>query len=335
MRRPILAVTPGDPAGIGPEVLMRYLAEAEALAQAPRLLIVGDAGVLRRESEAFGLGMPPAALTSPLDLPDEDVLLYECLPPLARLPERGRIDEVAGRVSHAWVLEAIRLAMAGIVDGVVTGPIHKEAWREAGVAQPGHTEVLRDTAGVPRVLMMLAGGRLRVALATIHVALREVPTLIGTQDLVDTLLLLAAEIERWMGPRRPRIAVCGLNPHAGEGGLFGREENDIIEPAVEIARGRGVDALGPLPADACIPAAAAGAYDAVLAMFHDQALPAVKTLAPRRAVNITLGLPFVRTSVDHGTAFDIAGQGRAGATSLAEAVRVAAEMVERNGARAQ
>lgn len=331
MTRPVLALTLGDVAGIGPEIVLRLLAEGPPAG--PRLLIVGDEGALRRDLPLVeGASLPPA-----VDGPEAmaaaglDAALYAPLPPLAPLPERAVIDPASGRACHAWVREATRLALHGRVDGIVTGPIQKEAWRLADVARAGHTEVLRDLAGVPRVLMLLVGGRLRVALATIHVALRDVPALLDRADLVDALVLLSREIGRRFAVERPRLAVCGLNPHAGEGGLFGREENDVIEPAVEAARGRGVDAVGPLPADACIPAAARGGFDAVFAMYHDQALPAVKALAPRRAVNVTLGLPFVRTSVDHGTAFDVAGRGVATASSLREAVRLAAQMTTSQG----
>ena len=177
--------------------------------------------------------------------------------------------------------------------------------------------------------MMLIGERLRVALATTHVALRAVPDLLDPARLLADLVLLAHETARSFGPDRPRIAVCGLNPHAGEEGLFGTEDAELIAPAVLAAQARGIDAHGPLPADACIPAAVAGHYDAVFAMYHDQALPAVKSVAQRRGINITLGLPFVRTSVDHGTAFDRAGRGQATASSLRAAVLTAAAVVAR------
>ncbi len=333
MTRPLLALSLGDPAGIGPEILMRLLAEGDLPA---RLLVLGDAGVLERARRALdGAARLPPVVSGPEEAASSDleVCLWEPLPPLAPLPALGRIDAAAGAASHRWVLEGARLAATGVVDGLVTGPIHKEAWRRAGVAHPGHTEALRDAACVDRVLMLLVGGRLRTALATIHVPLHEVPGLLTTAGLVEDLVLLDRELARGFGfgfgPGRPRLAVAGLNPHAGEGGLFGREEIDVIEPAVSEARRRGIDAHGPLPADACIPAAAEGRWDAVLAMYHDQALPAVKAIAWRRGVNVTLGLPYVRTSVDHGTAFDLAGRGVAVASSLREALRLAAEVAPR------
>jgi len=325
---PLLAVTMGDAAGIGPEIALRLVAAPPRCA---RLLLLGSRAALERELVHVPGARVPATVDDVADVPAAagSIALWAGAAPLHTLPAHGRVAPAAGAASHAWVLQAADLALEGAVAGVVTGPIHKEAWHAAGVRHPGHTEALRDHAGAERVLMMLIGGRLRVALATIHVPLRLVPSLLAPERLAGDLVLLAAETARAFGPERPRIAVCGLNPHAGEGGLFGDEEAAVIAPAVATARARGVDAHGPLPADGCIPAAVGGAYDAVFAMYHDQALPAVKSVAQRRGVNITLGLPFVRTSVDHGTAFDRAGTGRATASSLEAAVRAAAAVATR------
>jgi len=325
---PTLALTLGDPAGIGPEITARLLAGP---AQPVRLLVIGDLAALERE-RVHVPGLPQLPLVGgPEELPDRPgaVGLLKGAERLPQLPLPGRVSRAAGRACHAWVLQAADLALAGRVEGIVTGPIQKASWHAAGVASPGHTEALRDRAGLQRVLMMLVGGRLRAALATIHVPLSAVPGLLSVAGLGADLRLLAAETARAFGPARPRIAVCGLNPHAGESGLFGDEEQRIIAPAVEAVRALGIDATGPLPADACIPAAVAGRFDAVLAMYHDQALPTVKSVAPRESVNVTLGLPFVRTSVDHGTAFDIAGQGCALESSLVAALDRAAQMVQR------
>ena len=331
MSAPLLAVTMGDPAGIGPEILLRLLAAPPADA---RLLVLGSAAALERElPHVPGAALPPV-VDEPGDLPAGGAALWSGAAPLATLPAYGTVTAASGAASHAWVLQAADLALAGRVDAIVTGPIHKEAWHAAGVTHPGHTEALCERAGVPRVLMMLTGGRLRAALATTHVPLRAVPDLLQADRLADDLLLLARAVADAFGPEQPRLAVCGLNPHAGEGGLFGREDLDVIAPAVAAARARGVDAVGPLPADACIPAAAAGGYDAVFAMYHDQALPAVKALGRREGINITLGLPFVRTSVDHGTAFDVAGRGAATDASLRSAVAAAAAIAGRRRARA-
>lgn len=327
-RRPRIALTIGDPLGIGPEIVLRLLAQGPP--PEADLVVVGDAHVLERAVPLCPGAAVPPVIASPEaveDLPGRVGLLEAFPESLDELPPPGRVDALAGRASHAWVLAAAGLAGAGRVDAVVTGPIHKEAWERAGVRHPGHTEVLAEAAGVPRVLMLLTGGGLRVALATIHVALARVPGLLETQRLTDDLRLLSTAFGRDFGPERPRIAVAGLNPHAGEGGLFGGEDDAVIRPAVQAARAEGIDAVGPLPADACIPAAAQGTYDVALAMYHDQGLVAVKTLAPRRAVNVTLGLPFVRTSVDHGTAFDKAGRGVATCTSLDAALRTALDVV--------
>ena len=326
MTTPLLALTLGDPAGIGPEIVAAVLRAGDR--SDARLLVVGDGRALTRAAPGLPLpttvASPEAMIASGLR-----VALLQPTPALDPLPEPGRIDAAAGAASHAWVLAAADLAGSGRVDGLVTGPIHKEAWRRAGIESPGHTEALRDAAGVDRVLMLLVGGRLRAALATIHVALRDVPDLLRVEDLVADLELLDRELARTFGVPQAQIAVAGLNPHAGEGGLFGREEREVIQPAVEAARGRGIRAEGPLPADACIPAAVDGAWDAVYAMYHDQALPTVKAIARRRAVNVTLGLPYVRTSVDHGTAFDIVGTGRATPTSLEAAIELGARLAGR------
>ncbi len=324
-----LALTLGDPAGIGPEVAARWIREESAAPgglPAP-ILLVGSRGVFERAWREVG---------APFDVPEIDprraderappVALFDPLAGPTEPPPFGRMSREGGAASHAWVLAAADLALHRRVAGVVTGPIHKGAWALARIASPGHTEALRDRAGVERVVMMLAGGTLRVALATIHVPLATVAGRLSTAGLLADLRIVDAALR---GPFRiaaPRIAVCGLNPHAGEGGLLGSEDDAIVAPAVVRAREQGIDASGPHPADACIPRAAAGSYDAVLAMYHDQGLPAVKTFAPRHAVNVTLGLPFVRTSVDHGTAYDIAGRGLATASSLDVAVRLAASL---------
>ncbi len=320
---PLLALTLGDPAGIGPEIALRLLADPPRSA---RLLVLGDPAALERELRHVPAAALPTTVSAPEDVPDHPgaTALWSGTERLEKLPAYGTVSAAAGAACHGWVLQAADLALSGAVDAVVTGPIHKAAWHAAGITHPGHTEALCERAGGQRVLMMLVGERLRVALATIHVPLRSVPGLLSIERLTSDLVLLARETARAFGPRRPRIAVCGLNPHAGEEGLFGSEDAELIAPAVAAARARGVEADGPLPADGCIPAAVEGRYDAVFAMYHDQALPAVKSVARRRGVNITLGLPFVRTSVDHGTAFDVAGKGRATASSLRAAVEMAA-----------
>ena len=231
----------------------------------------------------------------------------------------------------------MELVNAGACSAMVTGPINKKALKDgADFAHPGHTEFLAALAGVPRVVMMLASSMLRVVPATIHVSLAEVPGLLNRRLLVETVRITAAALSRDFGVETPRIAVAGLNPHAGEGGVMGREELEIIIPAIEALRGEGLAVIGPLPADTMFHAGARASYDAAVAMYHDQALIPIKTLDFAGGVNVTLGLPFVRTSPDHGTAFDIAGRGIADPTSLIAALELAGSMARnRAGARAR
>jgi 4-hydroxythreonine-4-phosphate dehydrogenase len=321
----VLAITLGDVAGIGPEIVLPLLDEPVAGAH---LLVVGsEAALARARAWIPGPPLPPtvgsAAEMVARNLP---AAILRAPPTFESLPAPGQVSAPAGAASHAWVVTAARMAHAGQVAGLVTAPIHKGAWHAAGLSHPGHTELLREVAGSERVVMCFVAGRLRAALATIHVPLRSVPDLLDAADLLADLRILAASVPPESEGRPARIAVCGLNPHAGEGGLFGSEDAEIIAPAVAAAREAGLDVVGPLPADAVLPAAVAGRYDAVLGMYHDQILPTVKSVAPRKSVNVTLGLPFVRTSVDHGTAFDIAGSGQADASAMRVAVEEAIRM---------
>ncbi len=303
---PRLAVTVGDPAGIGPEVIARALREPALAPLLPRMRVYGDLDAVAR---AGGLprGVATRALTSAPSRP-------------------GQPDPATAR----GVVEAIRAAardcLAGERDALVTAPISKAVIGAGGFDYPGHTELLEEIAGGGRAVMLLAGRGLRVALATIHCALREVPSRVTEPLLAGILDVLQADLVRRFRVPAPRIAVCGLNPHAGEGGRFGDEEIRTIRPAVVRASQRGIDARGPFAADSLFHRAVSGEFDCVLAMYHDQALGPLKTHAFGRAVNVTLGLPLVRTSVDHGTAFDIAGKGQADAGSMVEAIRVAAEI---------
>jgi 4-hydroxythreonine-4-phosphate dehydrogenase len=317
-----IGLTLGDPAGIGPEVVSGALRE---LCEFPR----GDA----TDGARFHVYGDSAALARAGGAPD-GVAIRDC----ASAPvEPGSPDPAAA----AGVIEAIRGAaracLAGELDALVTAPISKSVIGAAGFAYPGHTELLAELAGSECAVMLLVGGPeqrvLRVALATIHCALREVPDRLSREGLVRTLEVLHRDLVRRFALAAPRIAVCGLNPHAGEQGRFGDEEVRVIAPAVEAARSAGIDARGPLPADSLFHRAAAGEFDCVLGMYHDQALGPLKLHAFGRAVNVTLGLPLVRTSVDHGTAFDIAGRGRADAGSMVEAIRLACRLArnERRG----
>lgn len=226
---------------------------------------------------------------------------------------------------YRYIVEAARHCLTGEVDGMATAPINKEAMNRAGHSYPGHTELLAELTGSDEYVMMLAGERLRVALVTIHVSLRDVPSLLSIEKVVQTIRIVNRDVGRYFCCR-PRIAVLALNPHCGEGGMFGDEEEKIIAPAVKLARLAGIEATGPLSADTLFHFAVQGEYDAVVCMYHDQGLIPLKLLHFDDAVNVTLGLPIIRTSVDHGTAYDLAGTGRASAKSMIAAVRMAAAM---------
>ncbi len=299
-----LGVTLGDPAGVGPEIVAAVLRDAGA--DPAELRLYGDITSLARY----------------LELPSG----VELRPHASAAVEPGRPDSRAAAGTVAAVQAAAHDCMKGEIDGMVTGPISKEILSQAGFAYPGHTELLAEAADVEQPVMLLVGGSLRVALATIHCALREVPDLLNKGGLIDVLEVLDRGLHQLFGLGSPRIAVCGLNPHAGEGGRFGNEESTVIGPAVEAARAKGIDAYGPLSGDSVFSRAVGGEFDVVLGMYHDQALAPLKVHAFGRAVNVTLGLPFVRTSVDHGTAFDIAGQGQADASSMVEAIRLCREL---------
>jgi 4-hydroxythreonine-4-phosphate dehydrogenase len=307
MSRPRFALTVGDPAGIGPEIVLKALASPER----PDVdwTVYGPATSLEERAGRFGLPSPAALGCAVVDVGGGPF-------------EIGRVSAAAGRAATEAVLAAARDALAGRVAALVTAPLHKEALRAAGYGWPGYTEMLADAAGVSDVAMMFVGGGLRVALLTIHRALRSVPEAITPEEVRRVVRLVHRELPRF-GASRRRIAVCGVNPHAGEGGLFGPEDDTVLRPAIETLAAEGLEVSGPLPADTVFVRAARGEFDAVVAAYHDQGLVPVKLPAFGRAVNVTLGLPFVRTSVDHGTAFDITGAGTADPGSLIEAMKLA------------
>jgi 4-hydroxythreonine-4-phosphate dehydrogenase len=317
----------GDPAGIGPEVTLKALASLPQRRIQP--ILVGDTAVwaetarrlkMRFEPDLGGrVGHPVVVATSEL-------------PPRFRIPGRPRTRlhaSACGEAAYAAIVEAVSLVRQGKAAALVTAPISKAHLVAAGHNYPGHTELLAALSGNVPVRMMMAGSRLRVVLVTIHMPLREVPKRLTEAVVFETIAITAAALRNRFRIRRPHIAVTGLNPHAGEDGLFGDEDLKVIAPAVRRARRRGFDAVGPLAADGVFPYAARGAYDAVVAMYHDQGLAPFKLLHFADGVNCTLGLPFVRTSPDHGTAFDIAGQGKADPRSMAAAILLAAETAAR------
>ena len=314
-----ILLTMGDAAGIGPEILVK------AAAQQAGGVVVGDVAVLRRALQQCASSIALVQLDAP-DEPAPPGALALWQPP--GLPE-GLVDEPQGVVSArcgaaaALCIEAaVRALQAGQGRALVTAPIHKEALHAAGSPYPGHTEMLQQLAGGVPVRMMLANAELRVVLVTVHLALRDAIERIDSANVLQTLQISDRALRR-MGVAAPRIAVAGLNPHAGEGGLFGREEIEQIAPAIERARAEGIDARGPFAPDTVFMRARQGEFDAVVAMTHDHGLIPVKYLGLDEGVNMTLGLPFVRTSPDHGTAFDIAGRGLADACSLLAAWRMA------------
>jgi len=326
----------GDVAGVGPEVIARAWEESPLRGLA-RPFVVGSRPVLERALAVAGVRADVQPITRPEDA-EPSALVIPCLEAteedVASVPP-GQVDARAGRAAFDFLATAIDLALAGRVDAITTLPLNKEALHAGGVRHPGHTEILAERCGVPDHAMMLYlgpeavpnGAGLGVVHVTLHVALRSVFDLI-TGEAVESKILLAHNALRPLtGGRPPRVAVAALNPHAGEGGLFGDEERRIIAPAVERAQRAGVDVTGPEAADTLFSRAMGGAFDAVVAMYHDQGHVALKTVGFDRAVNVTLGLPIVRTSVAHGTAYDIAWQGRAETSSLIEAVRVAARIV--------
>lgn len=335
---PLLAVTMGDACGIGPEIIAKWWQGC------PAALVIGCPAVMRRAVLSVGRGaelrvVPVASVgdVAGLVAGDMAVLAPPGLPGDVIDAPLGQIDERAGRAAAASIREAVRLAQQGLVAGIVTAPLHKEALSLAGEPYPGHTELLQAEGAPPGlppapVRMMLANDQLKTVLVTIHVSLRQAIEQVTYDAVLETLRITHDSARLW-GQPAPRIAVAGLNPHAGEGGLFGDEELRIIGPAIEAARAMGIDASGPYAPDTVFmrarhaPPEHPGEFDVVVAMYHDQGLIPVKYLGLDQGVNVTLGLPFVRTSPDHGTAFDLAGTGRADESSLAEAARMARLLV--------
>lgn len=289
MSLPRVALTAGDPAGIGPEIAAKAAADPS----------------VRAVCEPVILASPPAA------------------------PVRvGEVSAAAGQAAYDTIVSAVAAARRGEVDAIATAPINKLAWAQAGLPWKGHTDLLAHLCGVDRVAMLFHAPQLKVVLITVHVPLREVAALLTPALVADTIRLTAASLPQF-GLARPRLALAGLNPHAGESGLLGTEDEGVLAPAVAAARKAGIAIQGPFPADTVFVRASRGEFDCVLACYHDQGLIPVKLLAFGQAVNVTIGLPIIRTSVDHGTAFDIAGRGVADAGSMIEAVKLAAQMATR------
>lgn len=323
----LIGITMGDPCGVGPEVIVKALAHPR-LPGGFRPLVIGDAAALERAVRVCGAPLGVRPVERPEDVPVEEgviPLLEE-----SRLAEDdlryGKPTAAAGDAAYRYIRAAARLCLQGRLAAMVTAPISKDAMNRAGHHYPGHTELLAELCGTERYVMMLAGERLRVSLVTIHEALRDVPPLISREKVLTTIRVTEEGVRRLTGNARPRLAVLALNPHCGEGGMFGDEEQGAIAPAIQEARRGGIDARGPLSADTLFHFASRGEYDGVVAMYHDQGLIPIKLLHFDDGVNITLGLPIVRTSVDHGTAYDLAGSGRASAGSMLAAMDMAVRM---------
>lgn len=325
---PRLAITSGEPAGVGPELVARLA----AMPLAADLVAIGDPALLERGAHRCGVALK-------IETYDGQPRTLRAAGTLRVLDVSLRAEETPGTLDPRnafYVLNTLAQAadgcMAGEFDGVVTAPVQKSVINDAGEHFSGHTELFAQRAGCD-VVMMLASPELRVALATTHLPLAQVPAAITPQSLTRTLRIVHAELIAKFGIAAPRIAVLGLNPHAGEGGYLGREEIDTLTPVLDALRGEGMQLIGPLPADTAFVPDMRARYDAVLAMYHDQALPVLKSEAFDRTVNITLGLPFIRTSVDHGTALDLAGSGRADPSSMFAAAEMAVQLATRAKAR--
>jgi len=324
---PRIAVTMGDPAGIGAEIILKALPR-EDISQVCRPIVLGDAGLLKMVSEGVG----PRSfheMANPRDI-SEDAETIDVLPvsDLEGSVAPGKPTKAGGAAMVEYILKAVELAGTGEVSAMVTGPISKELMNQAGYEFQGHTELIAHLTHTKDYVMMLAGDKLRVALATIHCPLREVSERINTELIGKTIAVTCRGLENDFGISNPQVAVAALNPHAGESGLFGREDMEIIQPAVVEAKKSGFAVEGPLSPDTVFYHAVNGKFDAVVAMYHDQGLIPLKLLHFSDAVNLTLGLPIVRTSVDHGTAYDIAGKGTADPSSLIAAIKMAVKIAK-------
>lgn len=326
--KPVIGVTMGDPAGVGPEVILKAL-------QSPlpccRVIVLGDLAVLRETATRLASSLHPypwqVGDALPTDARHIPVLALSQLAPADRIP--GHPTRAGGEASYRYVESGVRFTLDGTLDGLATAPISKAMWQASGHLYPGHTELLAALTDTAEVRMMLAGKQLRVILVTTHMPLAQVPRALSCERIEKTITVAATHLRRFYGLPQPRLAVAGLNPHAGEAGAFGDEEQRLIQPAVERARSAGCNVVGPLPADTVFVRAVRDEFDAVICQYHDQALIPLKLLSWEDGVNVTLGLPIIRTSPDHGTALDIAGHNTASPRSMQAALGLAAEMTHR------
>lgn len=329
--KPAIAITMGDPCGIGPEVVVKALADPRVYA-ACRPVVIGSAYAMQQAVKVAGQPLAVRETADPTAA-GQDPAVVEVVDIHNLNPEDitvGQLSVPCGRAAMEWVTKAGQLALAGVVDGIATAPLNKEAASLAGFQSIGHTELLQELAGIKTIATMLLSKNLRVVHLTTHRSLRVACDYVKKERILEFLQLTHDSFVRWGFPQ-PRLAAAGLNPHNSDGGLLGSEESEEIAPAVAAARERGIDVVGPIPADSVFHQAIQGRYDAVLAMFHDQGHIPVKVYGFEESVTANLGLPFVRTSVDHGTAFDIAGQGLAQHISMLESIRLAVALAQGNG----
>jgi 4-hydroxythreonine-4-phosphate dehydrogenase len=328
--KPLLGITMGDPAGIGPEVIAKALA-GKALRQLCRPIVIGSVPVMEQTIKSLMLKLKVVRVEGhdPKTPRASDVAVLDPLDhPLGRF-SRGVAAPDTGAASVLFVKKAVELAQLGCIDGIVTAPINKEAINMAGCHFPGHTELLADLTKTQESGMMIVGGPLRIMFVTTHVAIKDLPALLTQAKIEKAIRLAHLALRNLFGIKKPRVGVAALNPHAGEHGLFGDEEARVILPAARAAQAQGICASDPMPADTLFGKAARGDYDAVVALYHDQGLIPLKLVAFGTRVNLTVGLPIIRTSVDHGTAFDIVGKGIADPGSLIEAIKLAAKLAKR------
>ena len=319
---PLFAITMGCPVGIGPEIIVRYFAD-DALPERPPLVVVGDVAALRRAASVCAVSPNFSPWQPGESLPAKAVPVLPVSSLDAESLVWGKPDAVTGEAAALYIATAVRLIQAGVFAGMITAPISKKALHDAGYPYPGHTEMLAALTKTPQCHMMLAGDKLRVMLVTIHCPLSQVAARLNREEILACIEACDSTLRGDLALAKPRLSVAALNPHAGEDGLFGDEETRLIRPAIEQAQAAGIDAHGPLPPDTVFHSAAAGHYDAVICMYHDQGLIPFKLLHFKDGVNVTCGLQIVRTSVDHGTAYDIAGTGQASHESLAAAIGMA------------
>jgi 4-hydroxythreonine-4-phosphate dehydrogenase len=326
--RPIIGITMGDPSGVGPEIILKLFSKP-GIYDWCIPIVIGDRGSLlsamskRRDLSINEISKPKnaKAFDGQIDLIPVSRLTDEDMIP-------GKPSINGGKAMTQYILTAVEMARKGEVAAITTCPINKALMNEAGYKFEGHTQLIAHVTNTPEYVMMLAGERLRVSLVTIHCAIKDVPSLLSEENIYRTIVITTNSLKKDFGIKNPRVAIAALNPHAGESEMFGTEERDIIRPAIERARKGGYKTTDPLPADTLFVKAASGEFDAVVCMYHDQGLIPLKLLHFSDAVNLTLGLPIVRTSVDHGTAYDIAGQGKADPSSLFAAVKMAANIAE-------